>query len=89
MLEVGGDDGGDRGTEPGDGEDELPGGRGGAVEDQAPVLQSDHCGRGVDVETGHGVLLHTVDVVSLLVHHLLCGETVLLKHGSNHHSRQS
>ena len=78
VLEVGGDDGGDGGAQPGDLEYQRARGLGRAVQDQRAVRQSDHRRRGVDVEAGHRVVLHTVDVVRLLVHHGGAGEAVLL-----------
>ena len=78
MLEVGCDDGGDCGAQPSDLEYEGPRGLGRTVQHQRAVSQPDDGGRRVDVEAVHGVVLHTVNVVRLLVHHLGAGEAVLL-----------
>ena len=48
------------------------------MQHQRAVSQPDNGGRRVDVEAVHGVVLHTVDIVRLLVHHLGAGEAVLL-----------
>ena len=78
VLEVGSDDGGDCGAQPGDLKYQRPSGSTRAVQHQRAVSQSDHGGRRVDVEAAHRVVLHAVNIVRLLVNHGGAGEAVLL-----------